>query len=96
MFKDNLGMRQMKNWREFLLSQKGWQDGKGNTVVFSDRGLFEEPKEEELWLYLDEGLRCGGMHRRITPTMKAVQDALLGVGKAELWEAIEKDWDKEE
>ena len=89
-------MRQMKDLRGFLLSKKGWQDGKGNTVVFSDRGLFEEPKGEELWLYLDEGLRCGGMHRPIEPTKEAVRDALLGVGKAELWEAIEKDWNEEE
>ncbi len=89
-------MRQMKDLRGFLLSKKGWQDGKGNTVVFSDRGLFEEPKGEELWLYLDEGLRCGGMHRPIEPTKEAVRDALLGVGKTELWEAIEKDWSEEE
>ncbi len=89
-------MSQMKDLREFLLSQKGWQDGKGNTVVFSDRGLFEEPKGEELWLYLDEGLRCGGMHRLIEPTKEAVREALLGVGKAELWEAIAKDWNEEE
>lgn len=86
----------MKDLRRFLLSKKGWQDGKGNTVVFSDRDLFEEPKGEELWLYLDEGLRCGGMHRPIEPTKEAVRDALLGVGKMELWEAIEKDWNEEE
>lgn len=86
----------MKDWREFLLSRKGWQDGKGNTVVFSDRGLQEAPGEGKLWLFLDEGLRCGGMHRPIPPTEEAVKAALLGVGKTELWKAIEKDWNEEE
>ena len=86
----------MKEWRGFLLSRKGWQDEKGNTVIFFDRGFYEEPKGEELWLFLDEGLRCGGMHRSLAPTREAVRDALLGVGKRELWEAIEKDWNEEE
>ncbi|MGN0136837.1 hypothetical protein [Anaerotignum sp.] len=86
----------MKNWRGFLLSCKGWQDQKGNTVVFSDRGLVGETKEDEFWIYLDEGLRCGGMHRPIAPTREAVREALLGLGKKELWEAIETDWNKEE
>lgn len=85
----------MMDFRMFLLSRKGWQDEKGNTVVFSDRGLFEEPKEGELWLFLDEGLRCGGMHRRIDPAWEAVKEALCGVGKKELWEAIAKDWNGE-
>lgn len=86
----------MKNLRTFLLSRKGWQDTKGNTVAFSDRGLTEEPKAGELWLFLDEGLRCGGMHRRIPAEIEAVRAALLGVGKAELWEMVERDWNKEE
>lgn len=85
----------MKDLRTFLLSAAGWQDEKGNTVVFSDRGLFEEPKEGELWLFLDEGLRCGGMNRPIAPTAEAVREALCGVGKKELWEAIERDWNRE-
>ncbi|MBQ7757996.1 hypothetical protein [Anaerotignum sp.] len=86
----------MKDWRKFLLSCKGWQDEKGNTVVFSDRGLIGEPNGDELWLFLDEGLRCGGMHRHIDPKKEAVKEALLGVGKTELWEAIERDWNEEE
>ncbi len=85
----------MKDFRNFLLSRTGWQDGKGNTVVFSDRGLFAEPKEEELWLFLDEGLRCGGMNRPVEPTEEAVREVLLGVGKAELWKSIKADWNKE-
>lgn len=85
----------MKDFRTFLLSSNGWQDGKGNTVVFSDRGLFEEPRGEELWLCLDEGLRCGGMNRKVEHHPEAVRDALCGVGKQELWEAIEKDWNEE-
>lgn len=86
----------MKDLKHFLLSRTGWQDKKGNTVVFSDRGLVGERKEDELWLYLDEGLRCGGMHRRIDPTLESVREALCGVGKTELWQAIEADWNKEE
>ncbi|WP_405727455.1 hypothetical protein [Anaerotignum sp.] len=85
----------MKDFRTFLLSRNGWQDGKGNTVVFSDRGLFGEPKEGELWLFLDEGLRCGGMNRPIAPALEAVREALCGVGKNELWAAIERDWNEE-
>lgn len=84
-----------KTVRAFLLSHKGWQDTKGNTVVFSDRGLYSEPKADELWLFLDEGLRCGGMSRSLEPTLEAVRTALCGVGKTELWEAIEKDWNEE-
>ena len=85
----------MKDFRTFLLSRNGWQDGKGNTVVFSDRGLFGEPKEGELWLFLDEGLRCGGMNRPIVPALESVRGALCGVGKNELWAAIERDWNEE-
>ena len=85
----------MKEFRTFLLSRKGWQDGKGNTVIFSDRGLYAEPVGEELWLCLDEGLRCGGMNRKVEADAEAVRDALCGVGKKELWEAIETDWNKE-
>lgn len=85
----------MKEFRAFLLSRRGWQDEKGNTVVFSEQGLDGERTEAEIWLFLDEGLRCGGMHRRLTPTETAVEAALCGVGKQELWEKIAADWAKE-
>lgn len=81
----------METLRQFLLAQKGWQDEKGNTVVFSAKGLTEEPTEEEFWIFLDEGLRCGGMHRKILPEASEIRKALLGCGKRELWEQIEKD-----
>lgn len=85
----------MKDFRAFLLSRTGWQDEKGNTVVFSEQGLNGERTEDGLWLFLDEGLRCGGMHRKITPSETAVEAALCGVGKKELWEKIAADWTKE-
>ena len=47
------------------------------------------------WLFLDEGLRCGGMHRRIAASEAAVREALCGVGKELLWEKIAADWAKE-
>ena len=55
----------MKEFRAFLLSRTGWQDENGNTVVFSETNLTGETAGDGLWLFLDEGLRCGGMHRRI-------------------------------
>lgn len=79
-------------FREFLLSRKGWQDVDGNTAVFSAAALSGEETETEIWLFLDEGLRCGGMHRCLAPTAEAVGTALLGVGKAALWRQIAADW----
>ena len=79
----------MKEFRAFLLSRTGWQDENGNTVVFS------EPAGDGLWLFLDEGLRCGGMHRRIAASEAAVRETLCGVGKELLWEKIAADWAKE-
>ena len=35
------------------------------------------------------------MNRKVEPNAEAVCDALCGVGKNELWEAIETDWNKE-
>ena len=85
----------MKEFSAFLLSRTGWQDETGNTVVFSDKSLDGEAVKDMLWLFLDEGLRCGGMHRKIEPTAAAVQAALCGVGKKALWERIAADWAKE-
>ena len=85
----------MKEFRAFLLSRTGWQDEKGNTVVFSEQGLDGERTEAEIWLFLDEGLRCGGMHRRIAASEAAIRETLCGVGKEQLWEKIAADWAKE-
>ena len=51
------------DWQTFLISQKGWRDDEGNTLCFSDCDLNGKKKEGVLWIYLDEGLRCGGMHQ---------------------------------
>lgn len=86
----------MKDFRAFLLSGGGWQDGAGNTLVFSEKGLLGEQKDGEIWLFLDEGLRCGGMHRPIAPVPEKIREALLGIGKDALWAAIAADWEKED
>lgn len=81
----------MKDLRNFLLERKGWRDEKGNTAAFFGNGLDGKPEEEAVWLFLDEGLRCGGMHRRILPTEAEIEKALLGCQKTELWELLRKD-----
>ena len=85
----------MKEFRAFLLSRTGWQDENGNTVVFSETNLTGETAGDGLWLFLDEGLRCGGMHRRMAASEAAVRETLCGVGKELLWEKIAADWAKE-
>jgi|MucameStandDraft_1065616.scaffolds.fasta_scaffold00949_37 hypothetical protein len=84
----------MKNLRDFLLSRKGWRDEKGNTLAFFERGLEGEPEKDALWFFLDEGLRCGGLQRRIQPEEAELERLLLGCGKRELWELLEKDIEK--
>ncbi len=86
----------MRTFLDFLLAAAGWQDEKGNTVVFFETDLLGRKRDGEIWLFLDEGLRCGGMNRPLAPEPKAVREALLGVGKTALWEAIAADWKKEE
>ena len=86
----------MRTFRDFLLASAGWQDEQGNTVVFSETDLLGRRRDGEIWLFLDEGLRCGGMNRPLAPKPETVREALLGVGKAALWEAIAADWEKEE
>ena len=68
----------MKEFRAFLLSRTGWQDENGNTVVFSETNLTGETAGDGLWLFLDEGLRCGGMHRRIAASEAAIRETLCG------------------
>ena len=85
----------MKDFRAFLLLSSGWQDEKGNTAVFSEKNLMGESEAHKIWLFLDEGLRCGGMHRAFIPVPEELKEMLFGVGKEQLWEAIEKDWKEE-
>ncbi|KXL53219.1 hypothetical protein CLNEO_11900 [Anaerotignum neopropionicum] len=84
--------------RKFLLQQRGFADDNENKVYFTDRGLYQEPQDEEFWLFLDEGLRCGGTARKIPCDKEYIKAVLLGCGKIDLWQKvfsnIEK-WKKE-
>ncbi|MDD4844091.1 MAG: hypothetical protein PHU31_07145 [Anaerotignum sp.] len=73
------------NLRGFLLHQRGFADDNENKVYFTDRGLYQEPQGEEFWLFLDEGLRCGGTARKIPCDKEHIQEVLLGCGKIDLW-----------
>lgn len=80
------------DWKKYLLSQKGWQDSQGNTVVFFSQDL--NGRKEGLWLFLDEGLRCGGRSVCVQ-SMEEIRDALLGCGKQELWMCVQRDLEGE-
>ena len=75
------------DWKTYLLMQKGWQDSQGNTVVFSSQDL--NGNQDGLWLFLDEGLRCGGRSASVH-SIEEIRDALLGCGKKELWLCVQK------
>ena len=77
--------------RSFLLEKKMIAEVRGNLVYFSDRGLFQEPKGDEFWIFVDEGNRCGGFSRQIPCTLSAIEDVLCGVGKQSLWEVIKME-----
>lgn len=79
------------DWQTFLISQKVWRDDEGNTLCFSDCDLNGKKSEGIFWIYLDEGLRCGGMHRPIPVSLAAVKDALLGCRKEALWLMVQND-----
>lgn len=79
------------DWQTFLISQKGWRDSEGNTLCFSDCDLEGKRCAGMLWIYLDEGLRCGGMYRPIPSNLISVRDALLGCHKEALWQMVQKD-----
>lgn len=81
------------DWKEYLLSCRGWQDGMGNTVSFSQTNLLGEIPEEGIWLFLDEGLRCGGRNACVL-SMEEVEQVLLGCGKKELWNILKEDWER--
>ncbi|NCC16407.1 MAG: hypothetical protein EOM28_08675 [Clostridia bacterium] len=84
--------------RAFLLQQHGFADDNENKVYFTDRGLYYEPETEELWLFLDEGLRCGGTARKIPCDKEHIKEVLLGCGKKILWQKVLENiemWEKE-
>ncbi len=83
------------DWKTFLMTHKGWKDSNENTVVFSAYDLQGNKETDTLWIYLDEGLRCGGMRRKLPLFLQAVKDALLGCNKTELWNMIVKDMEGE-
>lgn len=86
------------NLREFLLQQQGYADDNENKVYFTDKGLYQEPQGEEFWVFLDEGLRCGGTARKIPCDKEHIKDVLLGCGKKELWQKVLVNiemWEKE-
>lgn len=84
----------MEDLRSFLLARKGWHDGNGNTLAFFGRGLEGAEEEGALWLFLDEGLRCGGLQRKVPPEEAEIGKILLGCGKKELWDLVEQDINK--
>lgn len=81
------------NWKEYLLSCRGWQDSLGNSVCFFLENIIGERSENGIWLFLDEGLRCGGRSVCVS-SMEDVAQALLGCGKKELWEKVKAGWER--
>lgn len=81
----------MDGLRGFLLQQKGWRDEKGNTLAFFESGLDGQKECEMLWLFLDEGLRCGGLQRKVWPEEAELERILLGCKKEALWALLQKD-----
>lgn len=80
--------------RAFLLQQRGFADDNENKVYFADRGLDQEPEKEEFWLFLDEGLRCGGTARKISCNKERIKEVLLGCGKKSLWQKVLENIEK--
>ena len=84
-----------KELRSFLL-EKGWGDGDGNTLVFSEKGLQGELAENhEVYLFLDEGGHCGGRIAKIFCSVDEVCRILDGIGKKELKTIFLQDMKKE-
>lgn len=84
--------------RDFLLQLRGCSDENENKVYFTDRGLYQEPTKNEFWIFLDEGLRCGGTARKIPCDKEHIQEVLLGCGKIDLWHKVLNHievWEKE-
>jgi hypothetical protein len=80
--------------REYLLHHT-WQDTKENTLAFSDKDFYgEECDKDFIWLYLDEGCRCGGKILQIKCSLEQVILELEGCGKKELIELLKRDVEK--
>lgn len=79
------------NLREYLLEKKVYFDQSGNVVCFSNCGLYSEPSDDEFWIFVDEGTRCGGLARQISCELEAIEKTLRGIRKDGLWEKIQAD-----
>lgn len=79
------------NLREYLLDKKVYFDQSGSVVCFSNCGLYSEPADDEFWIFIDEGTRCGGLARQIPCDLEMIEKILLGIRKDELWEKIRVD-----
>jgi len=79
------------NVRAYLLEIKGIADEEGNRVYFSDRGLDGEVSDSVLWMFLDEGMRCGGISREVEPTGECITEVLVGCRKYALAELVRRE-----
>ncbi len=84
------------NLRGFLLEKESFSDADDNRIYFSPCGYEVQQRSDEFWVFLDEGLRCGGIGGEIVPTKEKLQEFLLGKQKAALREIVKaeiEDWE---
>lgn len=79
------------NLRNYLLEKESFFDGEDNRIYFSNCGYEVQQRSDEFWVFLDEGLRCGGFGGEIPPTKEALETFLLGKQKTALWEIVKKE-----